>query len=170
MSRIRRVLHPTDLSGASTAAYRHAVKIAKADGAELLLVHFITPVALTSPARGVSPRSREELRVFARANAQRRLDALVAMAKDAGARTKGLLLEGVTRNRITQVTRSSKPSLVVIGTPQRFGGPKFDWGDMARHFIAGAQCEVLMVALPGKPTIGAPVPKPKPKLKPQPST
>jgi nucleotide-binding universal stress UspA family protein len=43
MSRIRRILHPTDFSKASSAAYKRAVDMAKGNRAELLLVHVLTP-------------------------------------------------------------------------------------------------------------------------------
>ena len=43
MTRLRQILHPTDFSSASSGAYRHAVELAKAKRAELLLVHVLTP-------------------------------------------------------------------------------------------------------------------------------
>ena len=43
MSRLRRVLHPSDFSRASGAAFARAVSMAKADRAQLLLVHVVAP-------------------------------------------------------------------------------------------------------------------------------
>jgi len=42
--KMRRVLHATDFSTASSRAFKRAVDIAKASGAELLLVHVLPSV------------------------------------------------------------------------------------------------------------------------------
>ena len=48
MSRIRRVPHPTDFSRTSSAAFRRAVELAKANRAELMLLHVVSvPVPTT---------------------------------------------------------------------------------------------------------------------------
>ena len=44
MNRIRRILHPTDFSGASSRTYQQVVELAKANRAELVLVHVLTPL------------------------------------------------------------------------------------------------------------------------------
>ena len=68
MSRIRRILHPTDFSKASSAAYKRAVEMAKSNRAELLLVHVLTP-AIPMVADGyISPQVYEDM-----ANADARL-------------------------------------------------------------------------------------------------
>jgi nucleotide-binding universal stress UspA family protein len=41
---IRRVLHPSDFSKASSAAFKKAVEMAKADRAELMVVHVVNPI------------------------------------------------------------------------------------------------------------------------------
>src|SRR6266540_1200999 len=43
MSRLQRILHPTDFSRASRAGFARAVSMAKDDRAELLLVHVLAP-------------------------------------------------------------------------------------------------------------------------------
>ncbi len=44
MKRAKRVLHATDFSGASGRAFATALDLARADHAELLLVHVLAPV------------------------------------------------------------------------------------------------------------------------------
>ena len=46
---IRRVLHPSDFSKASSAALKKAVEMAKADRAELMVVHVVNPIVPTRP-------------------------------------------------------------------------------------------------------------------------
>jgi nucleotide-binding universal stress UspA family protein len=145
MSRIRRILHPTDFSRASSAAFKRAVDMAKANKAELLLVHVMTP---TIPIMGdgyVSPQVYEDMEAAARAYSQKHLGALVSKAKQAGARVKGLLLEGVPHERIARAARSKKADLVVIGTHGRTGFAKLFLGSVASRVLAVSPCPVLTV-------------------------
>jgi len=145
MSRIRRILHPTDFSRASAAAFKRAVDMAKGNRAELLLVHVLSP-SLPIVADGyVSPQVYEDMASSARAYGKKHLDALVGKAKRAGARVKGLLLEGVPHERIAQAARSRKADLVVIGTPGRTGLAKLFLGSVASRVLTVAPCPVLTV-------------------------
>ena len=44
---MRRILHPTDFSPASSAAFTQAVQLAKQRGAELVIAHVLTPTLPT---------------------------------------------------------------------------------------------------------------------------
>ena len=80
MKRVRRILHPTDFSRASGAAFLKAVALAKENRAELVLVHVLLP-AVPFPGDGyVSPKTYEELEAAARRGAQRQLAKLLAKA------------------------------------------------------------------------------------------
>jgi len=145
MSRIRRVLHPTDFSRASTAAFKRAVEMAKGNRAELLLVHVMVPAVPLMGDGYVSPKVYEDLEAAAQAAAQKQLRKLVAKAKQAGARARGLLLEGVAHERIAQAARSRKADLVVIGTHGRTGFAKLFLGSVASRVLAVSPCPVLTV-------------------------
>ncbi|HJV57244.1 MAG TPA: universal stress protein [Methylomirabilota bacterium] len=145
MSRIRRVLHPTDFSRASTAAFKRAVEMAKGNRAELLLVHVMVPAVPLMGDGYVSPKVYEDLEAAARSAAQKQLRKLVDKAKQAGARVKGLLLEGVAHERIAQAARSRKADLVVIGTHGRTGFAKLFLGSVASRVLAVSPCPVLTV-------------------------
>jgi len=145
MSRIRRVLHPTDFSRASTAAFKRAVEMAKSNRAELLLVHVMVPAVPLMGDGYVSPKVYEDLEAAARSAAQKQLRKLVDKAKQAGARVKGLLLEGVAHERIAQAARSRKADLVVIGTHGRTGFAKLFLGSVASRVLAVSPCPVLTV-------------------------
>jgi nucleotide-binding universal stress UspA family protein len=145
MSRIRRVLHPTDFSRASTPAFKRAVETAKANRAELLVVHVM---GLVVPIMGdgyVSPQVYEDLEAAAHSAAQKQLRKLIEKAKQAGARVKGLLLEGVAHERIAQAARARKAELVVIGTHGRTGFAKLFLGSVASRVLAVSPCPVLTV-------------------------
>lgn len=145
MSRIRRILHPTDFSKASSAAYKRAVDMAKANRAELLLVHVLAP-AIPMMADGyLSPKVYEDMESASRAYGQKRLAALVRKAKQAGVRVKGLLLEGIPHERVAGAARSKKADLLVIGTHGRTGFAKLFLGSVASRILAVASCPVLTV-------------------------
>jgi universal stress protein A len=139
-------MHATDFSRASTAALKRAVAMAKADRAQLIVVHVMTPPSLVLPGEGyISPSLYEEIEASARAQAQKRLNAIVAGVKRAGARAAGLLLEGVPHERVARAVRARKADLLVIGTHGRTGLAKFFLGSVATRLVASAPCPVLTV-------------------------
>lgn len=145
MKGVRRILHPTDFSRASGAAFLKAVALAKESRAQLLLVHVLLP---TTPFIGdgyISPKTYEELEASARRGAQRELAKVVAKAQKAKARVKAVLLEGVPYDRIARVARSKRADLIVMGTHGRSGLSKFFLGSVAERVIALAPCPVLTV-------------------------
>ncbi|HUM16383.1 MAG TPA: universal stress protein [Candidatus Nitrosotalea sp.] len=145
MSRIRRILHPTDFSRASSAAFKRAVDLAKGNRAELLLVHVMSPAVPVMADGYVSPQVYDDMAAAARAYGQKHLGALVSRAKRAGARAKGLLLEGVPHERIARAARSKKADLVVIGTHGRTGFAKLFLGSVASRVLTVSPCPVLTV-------------------------
>ena len=135
MPRIRRILHATDFSAASTPALRWAIELARANRAQLLVLHVMTPPALAMPGEGyVSPALYENLESSAR-----------AQARKAGARATGLLLEGVPHELIARAARSRKADLLVIGTHGRSGLAKLFLGSVATRLVSMAPRPVLTV-------------------------
>src|SRR5262249_7964006 len=58
MSRVRLILHPSDVSRASNAAFAKAVEMAKGNRAELLLAHVLAPIVPMSEDGYVPPAVR----------------------------------------------------------------------------------------------------------------
>ena len=145
MGRIRRVLHPTDFSRASRAAFERAVETAKANRGELILLNVIAPTVLPIGDGYVSPKLYAEMEASARAYAQRELTALIARARKAGVRVTGILMEGTAHVRIVQAARRKRADLVVIGTHGRTGLARFFLGSVASRVLASAPCPILTV-------------------------
>jgi nucleotide-binding universal stress UspA family protein len=145
MSRIRRILHPTDFSRASGAAFKKALDLAKASKAELLVVRVLAPTVPMVGDAYVSPEVYEDLAASARAHGKKNLDALVAKAKKAGVRAKSVLLEGVPHEQIARTARRQRADLVVMGTHGRTGLAKLFLGSVAGRVIAIAPCPVMTV-------------------------
>ena len=145
MSRLRRILHPSDFSRASGAAIARAVAKAKADRAQLLLVHVLAPPIPIAGEGYISPKVYDDLEASARKYGQKHLGALQAKARKAGVKAVTLLLDGVAHDQIARAAKSKKADLIVIGTHGRTGLAKFFLGSVASRVVAAAPCPVLTV-------------------------
>ena len=141
----RRIIHPSDFSTASQAAFNKAVDMAKADRAELTIVHVLSPV-MPVPGDGyISPKVYEEIAASTRAWAQKQLDKRVATARAAGVRAKGLLMDGIPHEQIVRAARAKRTDLLVLGTHGRSGLAKLFIGSVAGRVVSAAPCPVLTV-------------------------
>ena len=141
----RRILHPSDFSSASRAAFARAVAMAKAEHAQLLLVHVMSPVIPLMGDGYISPKVYDDMERSMRAYGQKQIDKLVAKAKGAGVRVRPLLLEGAAADRIVRAARSYHADLVVIGTHGRTGLARVFLGSVAERVVGTAPCPVLTV-------------------------
>ena len=139
-----RILHPTDFSPASRAAFTKAVKLAKKDRSELVIAHVLAPV-IPAVDGYMSARVYDDMETAARRYGKRQLDALVARARKAGVRARGLLLEGMVHDRIVRAARGQHADMIVIGTHGRTGLAKFVLGSVASRVVSHAACPVLTV-------------------------
>lgn len=145
MSRFRRILHASDFSPASRAAFRRAVDLARENRAVLTIVHvYSAPVTLMGEGYAV-PHVYERMFADVRSHAERQVGRLVLNARRRGARVKGLALEGVPHERIVRAARSIRADLVVLGTHGRTGLGRFFLGSVASRVVALAPCPVLTV-------------------------
>ena len=141
---IRRILHPTDFSRASTPALAKALEMAKANRAELRLVHVLDPVMPITDDY-VSPPTYEQLRKSAHAYGRKQLDRLVSRARRAGVRATGVLREGSACSEIVRAARAPQVDLIVMGTHGRTGLSRLLLGSVASRVIGLARCPVLSV-------------------------
>jgi len=141
----RRIVHPSDFSSASGAAFKKAVELAKAGRGELMIVHVVGPVVPMAGEGYVSPKMYEEIAASNRAWAQKQIDKLLAKARAAGVRAKGYVLEGSAHDQITRLARARHADLVVMGTHGRSGLAKLFLGSVASRVVTAARCPVLTV-------------------------
>jgi len=145
MSRFRRILHASDFSRASGAAFRSAMELARPSRALLTIVHVYTPLIPMMGESYATPQVYDRMLADVRAGAQRQLDRLVAKARKAGVRAKGLLLEGIPHERIVRAARATRADLVVLGTHGRTGLGRVLLGSVAGRVVTLAPCPVLTV-------------------------
>lgn len=143
----RRVLHPTDFSKASTAAFAKSLAEARETRSELLLVHVLSPVMgmVGAGEAYVTPTVYEQMNSSARAWAQKQLDRLLAKARAARVRARGMLLDGVTHEQIVRAAKRQRAGVIVMGTHGRTGVARFFLGSVAARVTATAPCPVLTV-------------------------
>jgi universal stress protein A len=141
----RRILHPTDFSQASRAAFARAVADARAERAELLIVHVLPTVTPLVGDGYVSPSTYADMEESMRAYGRKEVDKLVAKAKASGARVRGLLLEGTAADAIVRAARSARANVIVMGTHGRTGLARLFMGSVAERVVGTAPCPVLTV-------------------------
>lgn len=140
-----RVLHPTDFSKASGAAFARALAEARQQRSELVVAHVLAPVIPVAGEGYVSPSIYEQMAASGRAWAQKQMDRLLAKAKAARVRARGLLLEGVAHEQIVRTAKRQGVGLIVMGTHGRTGVARFFLGSVAARVAATAPCPVLTV-------------------------
>lgn len=139
-----RILHPTDFSRASGAAFSRAVQLAKKGRSELVIAHVLAPVVPAVDGY-IAPEMYTQLEESGRRYAKKHLDALVAKARKAGVRARGILLNGLVHERIVRAARSEGAEMIVIGTHGRTGIARFVLGSVAGRVVSHAKCPVLTV-------------------------
>lgn len=139
----RPIMHATDFSPASRAAFAKAVELAKRDRAPLTITHVMLPPMIMMGDGYTPPTTYDQISRAHRTMSQKKLDALVARAKSAGVRARGLLLEGQPADRILRAARGV--GFLVLGTHGRTGLARFILGSVASRVVAGARCPVVTV-------------------------
>ena len=147
MARIRRILHATDFSRASRPAFAAAVDMARANRAELVLLHALSPPIVPTAGEGyVSPELFERLQTSARAGAQKQMDGLLRAARKAGARAAAVIVDGGTpHEQILRAAKAKRVDTIVLGTHGRTGLARFFLGSVASRVVSTSPVPVLTV-------------------------
>ena len=139
------LLLATDFSPASEPAVRRALEMARSENAPLLIANVLESPVPFSPDGYVLPRVYDEMAAAVRAEAEKQMQKMLARARKAGVRAKGLLLRGAPHEAIARAARSHRASRVVLGTHGRRGFSRLFLGSVAARVIATASCPVLVV-------------------------
>jgi nucleotide-binding universal stress UspA family protein len=145
MPQNRRVLHATDFSSASRAAFAKALELAKASRGELLLVHVLAPVVPMAADTYVPPETYAQIEKSTRAAAERQMAALAGRARKAGVRAQAVITEGTAADQIVRLARSKHADVVVVGTHGRTGLARFFLGSVAGRVVSTSPVPVLTV-------------------------
>jgi len=141
---LHKILHPTDLSERSQAAFHFACALAKDYGAQLLVLHVV-------------PHGTKQLAPLLDLGSQARpLQALEALElelrrlqpPDAAVAIEHRLEEGQPASVIVQVANDAHADLIVLGTHGRTGLSRVLMGSVAEQVVRQAGCAVVTVKLP----------------------
>jgi nucleotide-binding universal stress UspA family protein len=138
------IVHPTDFSDTAQTAEGQALMMARALGAELVIVH----VAADPMLYGDTPFGRAEVdRVYEaqREWAHRAVEARVAAARAAGVTARGIVRTGVPAEMIVRTADAERAAMIVMGTHGRGGLDRLLLGSVADRVLRTATCPVLTV-------------------------
>jgi nucleotide-binding universal stress UspA family protein len=136
----KRILVGTDFSTASIPAFEQALKLAKQNGAELLIAHVaIVPSTISF----MPPESYGAWEAHCRTEAEENIGSLLQKAHQQGVKAHMLLLEGLADDAIMEAAERLRVDLIVIGTHGRRGVSRFFMGSVAARLVSRARCAVL---------------------------
>jgi nucleotide-binding universal stress UspA family protein len=139
-----RIIHATDFSAEAQAAETEAVRLARALGGELLLVH----VAVETPPYGETPFGMKELKKIYQAQARWAEDRLAERARhlaSQGVTTGWRLRVGIPHEEIVKAAAEEHAGYIVMCTHGRGRVGRFMLGSVADRVIRHATCPVLVV-------------------------
>jgi nucleotide-binding universal stress UspA family protein len=140
-----RILHPTDFSDCATNAEQHAVKLARAFGAEVMLVHVVVeaPPYRENLFGAADPRAFYDAQ---RAWATRTLTARAERIREAtGLATRPIICTGAPAREIAAVAEREGIDLIVLGTHGRGHLDRLLVGSVADRLVRTAPCPVMTV-------------------------
>jgi nucleotide-binding universal stress UspA family protein len=140
VTKIHTILHPTDFSEPAEYAFQVACSLARDHGAQLLLLHVISPPLTHGEAlaRAAPDSYRDQL--------WRELERI--KKRDASVKTELLLEEGHPAKVIVQTANENGCDLIVMGTHGRTGLRRLLMGSVAEEVLRGVGCPMLTVKTP----------------------
>jgi nucleotide-binding universal stress UspA family protein len=139
---IRKILVPIDGSDYSNRAAEYAIGIAKAQGAEVVLVYVVDELVVDQFPGG---NERGNVEAELKGDGQRAVKYVECLLEKAGVKSSSMLLKGRPFEQIVNTTKSFDIDLVVMGTYGRRGAERILIGSVAERVIEYAPCPVLVV-------------------------
>jgi nucleotide-binding universal stress UspA family protein len=155
MSPVQRILCGTDLSPASEPAWAEAQLLARLLGAEIVLLHVVSPLVIppgVGPEVYVPPHLYQQLVDDADRDARERLARLCDRRAPSSAKVTTRVEHGMAADRILHVAAEDGADMCVLGTHGRTGLGRVLLGSVADRVVRLARCPVVTVrARPGVP-------------------
>jgi len=140
MLNIKTILHPTDFSEPSVAAFHLACSLARDHGSRLLLLHVVTPPAVAY-TEGVMLTPTDEIK-------EQLWEKLDEIAPDTAIEVERHMMEGVPAEEILRLAEETGCDLIVMGCHGRRGLSRLLMGSVAEEVVRKATCPVLTVKVP----------------------
>ena len=144
--RLKKILVPTDFSPASQNAFRYALRYAEEFGAELTLLHVLTP---TPSARFAAVPGFPDAPFFFEINfsgAEKKLRVLITSTRNGNVESpRWKVRTGVPSHEIVEAAKEMDTDLIIIATHGYTGWKHFCIGSTAERVVRAAPCPVLVV-------------------------
>ncbi len=146
----KKILLPTDGSEYANKAARHAIWLARLNGAELMVLNVIETSSLVGlPAEDLIVRIKEMLKEEGRKSLEKISDILKETEiEDECQREVKLTLstkEGSPSDIIINTVKEEGVDLIVMGTSGKHGLDRFLLGSVTENVVRSSQCPVLVV-------------------------
>lgn len=137
-TKIRTILHPTDFSGASEAAFEFACSLARENDSEILVLRIEEPVFMPDAEGLILPPPPLDIEA-----ATKRLDRILPL--DPKVKVRRIVDFGRAVDEIVRVADAEKVDLIVMGTHRRGFLSRALLGSVAEGVLRRAKCPVLFV-------------------------
>jgi len=141
-----KILVAVDDSKFSDAALEAVIAQIPPLGTEVLVLHVVEPITLSSPPQ-MSPSYTPELEIRVKEGHQL-VEREVQKLRAAGFKTHGAVHTGDIRGKILDAAAESGADLIVLGSHGRKGVQRFLLGSVAESVARHAQCSVQIVRIP----------------------
>jgi len=133
---LRRILYPTDLTRSSGRTLNVALRLARQNSAEVIIVHALPP-----------PTPIYELESPGRPDAEAALAKMSATIRSLGIRARTVLIKGTApvAGSIARCAKCFAADLIVMGTGRRTGLSRLLAGSIAAKVVRIAPCPILVV-------------------------
>ena len=134
-----RILLAVDLTPASREAAQEAIKRARDDGADLIVLSVVEQHNLHLPGGGSRRVDQERDRLAAGAQA------IVRQARDAGVRATYLIWEGDPAEAILEASHAEGADVIVLGSRPRLNVRRLILGSVSSEVAKRATCDVIVI-------------------------
>ena len=148
MNAYRKILVAVDGSPAAGKGLREAIRLAKAEGAKLFIVHVVDEFQAFSAMDGMALAPGAELLPALRESGERTLAKAKALAQKGGVAAQTVLremLSGPAADPIVREANKVGADLIVLGTHGRRGVRRLVLGSDAEQVVRSASVPVLLV-------------------------
>jgi nucleotide-binding universal stress UspA family protein len=144
-----KVLLAVDDSKFSDAALQAVIAQFSPQGTEVLVLHVVEPITLSSPPQ-MSSSYTPELETQVK-ESRELVEREVQKLRGAGFKTHGAVETGDIRGKILDAAAESGTDLIVLGSHGRKGVQRFLLGSVAENVARHAKCSVQIVRIPNQP-------------------
>ncbi len=149
MKSIKTILFPTDFSGSSAVAWKHALLHASKQKAKLVVVHVVhrMPQDYQFLVVAMTPA---QIYGALKERAEQKLARLRSEARGKGIKCDAVIRDGQPFVQIIRCARDVKADIIVMGSHGRSGLAQVLIGSVTEKVIRKAPCSVLIVKHPAQ--------------------